>query len=72
MSEDSEINSREEPDLERRKAVWRALAVAPVILTLSSRPTWAYHEYGHSVPGEPPPGCDPPVSGNDENCNPND
>lgn len=69
MSQKTEEHTLEEPDLERRKAVWRALGAAPVILTLSSRPAWASHIYGHS---QPPPGCDPPVPDPDANCNPND
>lgn len=72
MSEETEINSTAEPDLERRKVIWKALGAAPVILTLSSRPAWASHVYGQSFPHEPPPGCDPPVNEQDENCNPND
>lgn len=74
MSEKTETNSHDEPDLERRKVIWRALGAAPVILTLSSRPAWASHQYGHYSQGggDPPPGCDPPVGEQDENCNPND
>jgi len=69
MSEKSDRKSRDDPDLERRKAILRALGAAPVILTLSTRPAWASHIYGHS---QPPPGCDPPPKPNDPNCNPND
>ncbi len=55
-------------DLARRRAMWRALGAAPVILTLSSTPAWASH-YGY---GEPPPGCEPPPKPDEPDCNPND
>lgn len=70
MSDDLEQQETSDVDVARRRAMWRALAGAPVILTLSSTPAWASH-YGY---GEPPPGCDPPPTTDPENddCNPND
>ncbi len=70
MSDDLKQQETTDVDLARRRAMWRALGVAPVILTLSSTPAWASH-YGYA---EPPPGCDPPPVTDPENedCNPND
>ncbi len=67
MSDHLEQQGTTDIDVARRKAMWRALGVAPVILTLSSTPAWASH-YGY---GGPPPGCDPPPDP-EEDCNPND
>ncbi len=67
MNDDLERQETGGIDLARRRAIWRALGVAPVILTLASTPAWASH-YGY---GGPPPGCEPPPP-IDEDCNPND
>ncbi len=53
MSDDLEQQETGDVDLARRRALHRALGVAPVILTLSSTPDWASH-YGY-----PPGGCNP-------------
>ncbi len=68
MSDDLEKQETTDIDLARRGAMWRALGVAPVIMTLSSTPAWASH-YGYA--GNPPPGCIPPPP-TGEDCNPND
>jgi len=68
MAEEQNPPETEETDLNRRRALWRALVGGPVIVTLSSTPAWASH-YGY---GNPPPGCDPPPKPDDPNCNPND
>ena len=67
MSDHLEQQGTTDIDVARCKAMWRALGVAPVILTLSSTPAWASH-YGYVGP---PPGCDPPPDPG-EDCNPND
>ena len=67
MSDDLEQQETIDIDLVRRRAMWRALGVAPVILTLSSTPAWA-SQYGYD---EPPPGCDPPPKPEQHDCDPN-
>ena len=59
MKDDLEQPETGGVDLARRRAMWRALGAAPVILTLSSTPAWASH-YGYcNVPDDfdPPPIC---------------
>ncbi len=68
MNDDPEQQETGGVDLARRRALWRALGAAPVILTLSSTPAWASH-YGYF--GNPP-GCFPPPKPELPDCNPND
>ncbi len=57
MKDELEQQDTVDIDLGRRRAMWRALGAAPVILTLSSTPAWASH-YGYDQ--IPPPECEPP------------
>ena len=62
MSDDLEQQETGGVNLARRRAMWRALGVAPVILTLSSTPAWASH-YGYCDLPEGPPQDPPPICG---------
>ena len=64
MNDDLEQQETTEVDLARRRAMWRALGVAPIILTLSSTPAWASH-YGYFTN---PTGCDPPPVPEQRDC----
>ena len=63
MNDDLEQQETTSVDLARRRAMWRALGVAPIILTLSSTPAWASH-YGYTTPT----GCDPPPKPEQHDC----